>query len=115
MQLIIFLQISEYKFERDEYCKNIPKIALPDQYYISFPGIDSELLYMIVSIKLYIGKDTDKSHYVCDALDYKIVTLWNWYDDTINQYPGYPINVYGELLIDMKPKKLEIIVYEWIR
>ena len=39
----------------------------------------------------------DKSHYVFDALDYKIVTWWNWYDDTINQYPGYPINVYGEL------------------
>ena len=58
------------------------------------------MLYIIVSIKLHIGKDMDKSHYVCYVLDYSTGAWWNCDDDTITQYPGYQINLYYELLID---------------
>ena len=68
MQLRIFLQRSEYNIEIYEYCKNKTKIALPAQYSMSFPGIDSGVLYIIFSIKITIGKYMDKDHYVCDVL-----------------------------------------------
>ena len=69
---------------------------------MSFPGIDSEVLYILVYIKLNFGKDMEKGHYVCDVLDYNTGPWWNCDDDTIAQYPGYPMNVYYELLIDKK-------------
>ena len=64
----IFLQISYYNYDRDEYRKNKIKNSLPAQYSMSFPGIESEVLYIIVSVYLHIGKDMDKGHYVCDVL-----------------------------------------------
>ena len=48
----------------------IKQTALPAQYSMSFPGKHAEVLYIIVSIKLHIGNDMDKGHYVCDVLDY---------------------------------------------
>ena len=104
MQLRIFLQISEYKFEKNVYCKNKTKIALPAQYSMSFPYKYAEVLYILVSIKLHIDNDMDKGHYVCDVLDYSTGTWWNYDDDTITQYLGYPMNVYDDLSID-KTKK----------
>ena len=71
-----------------------------------FPGINSELLYILVYIKLHIGKDVDKGHYVCDLLEYNAVTWWNCDDDTITQYLGYTMNVYDELLIHKKEKEI---------
>ena len=91
------------------------KVAFPDQYFMSFTGIDAEVIYIIVSIKINIGKYMDKGHYVCDILDYNTGTWWNCDDDTITQYPGYPMNVHDELLIDKKEKKQENSVYEWIK
>ena len=35
--------------------------------------------------------------YLCDVLDYNTGTWWNCVDDTITQYPGYPMSVYDEL------------------
>ena len=70
MQLRISIQISKYNYERDEYCKNKNRIALPAQHSMSFPGIDSEVIYIIVSIKLHIGKYMDKVHYLCGLLDH---------------------------------------------
>ena len=102
MQLIIFLQKSEYNYERDEHWKSKTEIALPDQYSMSFPGKDTEVLYILVFVKLNIGKGMDKGQYVCDVLDYSTGTWWNFDDDTVTQYLGYPINVYDELLIDKK-------------
>ena len=52
----------------------IKKIALPSQYSMSFPGIDSVVFYIIFSIKLHIGNDMDKGKYICDVLDYNIGT-----------------------------------------
>ena len=49
----------------------------------------------------------DKGHHVCDVLDYNIGTLWNCDDETISQYPGYPMNVYDDLSIDKKQKKVK--------
>ena len=69
---------------------------------MSFPGIYSEVLYIFVSIKPHISQDMDKGHYVCDILDYNTGTWCNFDDDTITQYPGCPMNVYDELLIDKK-------------
>ena len=57
----------------------------------------------------------DKGHYVCGLLDYNTGTWWNYDEETITQYPGYLMNVYDELLIDKKQKKLEKNVYIWIR
>ena len=82
MQLIIFLQISEYNY---------------DSMY--FLGIDYEVPYL-VSIKIYVGNDIDKGNYVCDVLDYNKGTWWNFGDDTMTKYPGYPMNVYDDLSID---------------
>ena len=69
---------------------------------MSFTGIDSEVLYTLVSIKLHIGKNMDTVHCVCDVLDYNIGTWWNCDDDTITQYPRYPMSVYDELIICKK-------------
>ena len=105
MQLIIFFQRPEYNFVRDEFSKNKTKTALPAQYSMSFPGIYSKVLYIIVSIKLHIGNDIDKGHYVCYVLYYNTGTWWNFDDDTITQYPGYLINLYCDLSIDKKQKQ----------
>ena len=72
MQLRISLQRSNFNFE-NVFCKNKLKIALPDQYSMSFPD-NPEVLYIIVSIKLHIGNDMDKGHYVCDLLYYNTGT-----------------------------------------
>ena len=87
MQLRISLQRSHYNVENNIFCKNKTKIALPDQYSMSFPN-DPKVLYILVSIKLHIGNDMDQGHYVCDVLDYNTVTWWNCDDETITQYPG---------------------------
>ena len=105
MKLRIFFQRSEYNFQRYEYCKNKAKISPPSQNSMSFPGIDYEVLYILVSIKLRIGKDMDMGHYVCDALDYNTGTWWNCDDRTITKYLGYPNNKYGNLSNDKKLRK----------
>ena len=92
MQLRIFLQRLEYNFETNEYCKNKNKIALPDQYSMSFPGKHAEVIFILVSINLHIGNYMYNGYYVCDVLYYNTGTWWNCDDDTITQYPGYPIN-----------------------
>ena len=45
-------------------------MSFPAKYYMPFPGIDSVVLYILVSIKLHIGNDMEKGHYACDVLDY---------------------------------------------
>ena len=60
---------------------------------MSFSDKHPEDIYILVSIKLHIGNYMDKGHYVCDVLNYNIGTWWNYDDDTITQYPGYPSNV----------------------
>ena len=72
---------------------------------MSFPDKHPEVLYIIVSIKLHISNDMDKGHYVCDVLYYNTGTWWNCDDETITQYPGYPMNVYDDLSIDKKQKR----------
>ena len=69
-----------------------------------FPN-NPEVIYIIVSIKLHIGNDMDNGQYLCDVLDYNTGTWWNCDDETITQYPGYPINVYNDLSSDKKQKK----------
>ena len=72
---------------------------------MSKPVIDDEVLYIIVSVKLHIGNDMDKGHYVCDLLECNTGTWFNCYDATINQYSGYPMNVYDNLSIENEQKK----------
>ena len=36
----------------------------------------------------------DSGHYVCDILYYNTGTWWNYNDDTITKYSGYPDNIY---------------------
>ena len=47
----------------------------------------------------------DKGHYVCDVLYYNKGTWLNCDDETITQYPGYPMNVYNDLSIDKKQRR----------
>ena len=61
-----------------------------------------EVIYILFSIKLHIGNDMDKGHYVCDLLDYNTGTWKNCDYKTITQYTGYPMNVYDELSIYKK-------------
>ena len=77
MILRIFLQRSEYNVERDEYWKNRTQFSLPSQYSKSFSDIHDEVVYFIVAIKIYVGKDMDSGHYVCAVLDYNKATWWN--------------------------------------
>ena len=70
-----------------------------------FPDKHAEVLYILVYIKLHIGNDIYKCHYVCDLFDCNKVTWWNCDDDTITQYTGYPINIYNDLSIYKKQKK----------
>ena len=104
MKLRISLQISNFNYEKTEFYKNKAKIALPAQYSTSFKD-NPEVIYIIVSIKLRIGNDMDKGHYVCDVLDYNTGTWWDCDDETITQYPGYPMNVYNDLSSDKKQRK----------
>ena len=70
-----------------------------------FPVIYAEVLYIPVSIKLHICNDMNKGHYVCDVLEYTTGTWWNCDIARITKYLVYPMNVYGNLSIDNKPKK----------
>ena len=99
MQLRISLQRSNFNMENNIYCKNKTKIVRPDKYSTSFPE-NCEVLYILVSIKLNSGNDIDKGHHVFDVLDYNTGTWWNCDDETITQYPGYPMNVYNDLSSD---------------
>ena len=83
--------------KKNEFCKNKTKIALPDQYYMSFPDKHPEVFYIIFSINLHIGNDMDKGHYVYVVLDYNTRTWWNCDDEIITQYPGNAMNVYDDL------------------
>ena len=84
---------------------------------MSFSDKYDEVVYIMVFIKLHVGKYMDSGNYVCDLLGYNKVTWWNCDDETITQYPGYPMNVYDDLSIDKKQKrkKSEKNVYAWIR
>ena len=69
---------------------------------MSFPGKHTEVLYILVSIKIHIGNYIYKGHCVCDLLYYNTETWYNFDYDIITQYPGYPMNVYNDLPIDLK-------------
>ena len=101
MQLRMFFQRSEYNSVRYEYWKNKSKVALPSQYSMSFSGSHDEVFYILVSIKLHVGKYMDISHYACDVLDYNTGKLfllrvsreclrwfitWKWTKKGGNQY-----------------------------
>ena len=71
---------------------------------MSFPN-DLKAIYILVSIKIYIGNDIDQGHYVCDVLDRNTVTWWTCDDEKVTQYPGYTMNVYNYLSSNKKQKK----------
>ena len=77
-----------------------------------FPVIDTEVLYILVSVKLHIGNDMDEDHNVCDLLYYSTGTWWNCDDATITHYSGYPMNVYDNLSIDNEQKKGKIVIID---
>ena len=109
----ISLQRSHYNVKNNIFGKNKTKIALPAQYFMSFPN-NPKVLYILVSIKLHVGNDMDQGHYVCDVLDYNTGTCWNYDDEKVTQYPGYTMNVYNDLSRD-KDKEKEKIWMDQIR
>ena len=68
MQLRIFFK-DQSTITKEMNTKKIKQKILTVQYSMSFPGIYPEVLYILVSINLHIGKDMYKGHYVCDLLD----------------------------------------------
>ena len=81
---------------------------------MSFPGEDAEVIYIFVSINIYIGNDMDSGHYVCYVLDYNTGTWRNCDYDTITKYSEYPKNVYDIFQRKLNQKR-ENFNYEWIR
>ena len=65
MNIIIFLQIPEYNFERDEYCKNKTKTALPSQYSMHFSDKHNVAVYILVAINIHVVNGMDGGNYVC--------------------------------------------------
>ena len=114
MNLRIFIQRSEYNTERYEYCKNKIILFIPTQYSISFSGRHAEVVYILVSIKIHIGKYMDSGHYFCYVLDYNTVRWRNCDDGTITYYSGYPDNVYDNLSNE-NGEKGKCLYYECIR
>ena len=82
-------------WKKNIFCKNKTKIALPDQYSMSFPN-NPKVIYILVSIKIHIRNDMDQGHYVCDVLEYNTGTWWNCYGEKVTQYSGYTMNVYND-------------------
>ena len=80
MQLRTSIQISHLNVENNIFCKNRIKIALPDQYSMSFPN-DPKLFHILVFMQLHIGNDMDQGKYVCDVLYYYTRTWWNCDDE----------------------------------
>ena len=52
-----------------------------------------------------MGNDIDKDHCVCGVLDYNTGAWWNFDDDTITRYSGYPKNVYDNLSKENEQKR----------
>ena len=62
-----------------------------------FNGKHGEVVYILVSIKIHVGKDMYSGHQVCGVLDYNTGTWWNYDDDKITNYLVYPENIYDSL------------------
>ena len=58
----MLLQMTEYNNDKDEYCKNKTKNALPSKFSTSFSGSDDEVVYTMVSIKINLGKRMSSGH-----------------------------------------------------
>ena len=53
----------------------------------------------------------EKVHCVFYVLYYNTVKWWNCDDETITQYPGYPMNIYNDLSIGKKQKSFKNCVW----
>ena len=81
---------------------------------MSFSDKYNEVVYIMVFIKLHVGKYMDSGNYVCDLLGYNKVTWWNCDDYTITNFSGYLDNVYNNLSNENEQKQGGGY-YEWIR
>ena len=73
--------------------KNCPSITIIHV----FSGIHDEVVYILVSINIHIGKDMYSGHYACYLLHYNTGIWWRCDDEIITNYSGYPENVYDDL------------------
>ena len=85
--------------------KVLKKITVLDQYSISFPGEDTEVIFILLSINIRNGNDVYSGHWVSDVLYYNTETWWSSYDDTITKYSEYLNNLYDNLSMVNEPKK----------
>ena len=67
---------------------------------MSFSGKNDKVVYILVSIKLHVGKYMDSDQYVCDVLDYSRGTWGNCDNDTRTNYSEYLDNVCNDLSND---------------
>ena len=71
-----------------------------------FSGSHDEVVYIMASIKLHVGRDTDSDHYICDVLDYNTGTWWKCDYDIITIYSGYTENFYDDLSHEMNKNRV---------
>ena len=64
---------------------------------MSFSGRDDEVVCVMVSMNICVGKYVDGSHYYCDVWYYNTGTFWICVDEKITDFRRYPENVYNEL------------------
>ena len=79
-----------------------------------FSGRHDEVVYIMVSINIHVGKYMDSGHYIFDVLDYNTWTWWICDNVTVTNYSGYPENVYDDVSHENEQKR-GIKYYEWIR
>ena len=69
---------------------------------MSFSGSYDKVVYVLLSIKISVCKYMDIGHYLCNVLNYNIVTRWEFDDDIITNFSGYPENFYDDLSHESK-------------
>ena len=65
---------------------------------MSFSGRNDEVVYIIVSIKINVGKDMGSCRYYSDVLDHNTGIWWICDNEKMTDFRGYLDNVYDGLL-----------------
>ena len=69
---------------------------------MSFSGSYDKVVYILLSIKISVGKYMDIGHYLCNVLNCNIETRWEFDDDIITNFSGYPENFHDDLSHESK-------------
>ena len=77
---------------------------------MSFSSSHDEVIFIMTSINIHVGKDMDICHYVCYLLYYNTGTWCRFDDEIITNYSGYPESFCNYLSHENEQKKMKIIL-----